>query len=244
MAFNLYEEETNLPNREEEAGPSRGGWPSGDSTPANELPASGTLSASQTLTRYLLQHSMGRLTPVLAAVLAFAAGAAGCGSEEPKSAAPSSAEVRKAYAGAPAPLRAVHAQANDLLDGGPEAFKRRLRELRGHPVVVNKWGSWCDPCRREIPYFQRQAVEHAKRVAFLGVDALDPRPDAEALLEKLPLPYPSYRDEDFDISAIFNGVAATPSTAFYDAKGELAFMKQGEYRTERDLARDIERYAR
>jgi cytochrome c biogenesis protein CcmG, thiol:disulfide interchange protein DsbE len=187
---------------------------------------------------------MGRLTPVLAVGIALAVGAPGCGSEEPESAAVPSAKARKAFEGAPAPLRAVHAQANELLDGGAEAFKARLRKLRGYPVVVNKWGSWCDPCRREIPYFQSQAVKNAKRVAFLGVDALDPLPEAEALLERLPLPYPSYRDDDLKISAVFNGVAATPATAFYDADGELAFMKQGEYRSERDLARDIARYAR
>lgn len=187
---------------------------------------------------------MGRFLPVLASLLVGATLAAGCGDSETDSAAPPAAEVRKAYARAPAPLREVHAQANELLDGGADAFEKRLRELRGHPVVVNKWGSWCEPCRRELPYFQRQAVEHAERVAFLGVDVLDPVPEAEALLEQVPLSYPSYRDEDLKVSAVFNAVASTPATAFYDSKGELAYMKQGEYRSERDLARDIERYAR
>jgi cytochrome c biogenesis protein CcmG/thiol:disulfide interchange protein DsbE len=187
---------------------------------------------------------MGRLTPLVAASVALAVAVAGCGSEEPESAAVPGAKVRKAYAGAPAPLRAVHEQANQLLEGGPKAFEARLRDLRGYPVVVNKWGSWCDPCRRELPYFQRQAVENARRVAFLGVDTMDPLPDAKALLEELPLPYPSYREDGLEISTLFNGVVGTPVTAFYDSKGELAYMKQGEYRTERDLAQDIQRYAR
>jgi cytochrome c biogenesis protein CcmG/thiol:disulfide interchange protein DsbE len=187
---------------------------------------------------------MRRLTPVLATALALASVLTACGSGQTESAAPPSAKVREAYAGAPAPLRAVHAQASQLLDGGPDAFKERLLELRGHPVVVNKWGSWCPPCRREIPYFQRQAVENAKRVAFLGVDVIDPRPEAEAMLKDLPLPYPSYRDDDLKVSALFNAVAGTPVTAFYDSGGEIAYVKQGEYRTERDLAQDIERYAR
>jgi thiol-disulfide isomerase/thioredoxin len=187
---------------------------------------------------------MGRSTPLIVAALTLAIGSAGCGSDEPESAAVPSGEAREAYADAPAPLLAVHEQANELLDGGPKAFQARLRELRGYPVVVNKWGSWCDPCRRELPYFQRQAVANAKRVAFLGVDALDVRPDAEAMLEELPLPFPSYRDDDLKISGLFNATTATPVTAFYDSKGELAYVKQGEYRTERDLARDVERYAR
>jgi cytochrome c biogenesis protein CcmG/thiol:disulfide interchange protein DsbE len=187
---------------------------------------------------------MGRLTPLLAVALALAMAAAGCGSEEPESAAVPTSKARKAYAGAPAPLRAVHDQANELLEGGPKAFEARLRELRGYPVVVNKWGSWCDPCRRELPHFQRQAVVHAKRVAFLGVDAIDPLEEAKAMLEELPLPFPSYRDDDLKVSAVFNAVAATPATAFYDSKGKLAYLKQGEYKTEQDLARDIQRYAR
>lgn len=188
---------------------------------------------------------MGGFLPVIACFLALATVAGGCGSSETESAGPPESEIRAAFAGAPAPLRELHAQANELLGGGPDAFEKRLRALRGHPVVVNKWGSWCDPCRRELPHFQSQAVEHAKRVAFLGVDAgPDPRPDAEALLEKIPLTYPSYVDDDLKISALFDGVVATPVTAFYDSKGELAYMKQGEYKSERDLARDIERYAR
>jgi len=202
------------------------------------------LSASQTLTRYLLQHSMGRFLLVLACFVALALAAIGCGSSDTESAAPSNAKARKAYAGAPAPLEKLYEQSNKLLDGGKEAFEQRLRELRGYPVVVNKWGSWCEPCRRELPFFQAQAVANAKRVAFLGVDAIDPVPEAEELLEELPLTYPSYKDEDLKVSGAFNGTVATPVTAFYDSKGELAYMKQGEYRSEQDLARDIARYAR
>jgi cytochrome c biogenesis protein CcmG, thiol:disulfide interchange protein DsbE len=187
---------------------------------------------------------MRRFLPSLLCFLALAPSLAACGSSDTASKAPSDAVAREAYASAPAPLRALYEQSNELLGGGKDAFEDRLRELRGHPVVVNKWGSWCDPCRRELPHFQRQAIAHARDVAFLGVDAVDVVPDAEALLEKLPLTYPSYTDEDLKISGLFNGVAVTPVTAFYDAKGELAYMKQGEYASEQDLARDIRRYAR
>lgn len=173
-----------------------------------------------------------------------AALAAGCGGDDPQSAAPSREATRAALKGAPAPLAAVHAQANELLDGGPQAFERRLAELRGYPVVVNKWGSWCGPCRDEFPYFQRQALEHGKRVAFLGVDVQESKAAGRGLLEELPVSYPSYWDKDLKISAVFNGVAATPATAFYDAKGKLAYLKQGVYLSERDLAEDIRRYAR
>jgi thiol-disulfide isomerase/thioredoxin len=187
---------------------------------------------------------MPRFLPALACFLVTGAIATGCGGDEPKSAAPSPAAARAALKGSPPPLAALHAQANELLDGGPEAFRERLERLKGYPVVVNKWGSWCGPCRDELPYFQRLAVEHGKRVAFLGVDVQESKDQGRGLLEKLPVSYPSYWDPRLTISAVFNGVAGTPSTAFYDAKGELAYLKQGAYLSERDLAEDIRRYAR
>jgi cytochrome c biogenesis protein CcmG/thiol:disulfide interchange protein DsbE len=187
---------------------------------------------------------MSRFLLLLLAVLALGAAAIGCGDGEPESAAPSAAEQREALAGAPAPLAAVHAQANELLDGGPEAFERRLAELEGYPVVVNKWGSWCGPCREEFPYFQNQALERGKRVAFLGVDVQESKDEGRSLLEEYPVSYPSYWDKDLKVSAVFNGVAGTPVTAYYDRAGELAYVHQGVYSNEQDLADDIRRYAR
>ena len=187
---------------------------------------------------------MTRLPPILAWVVAIAVGLTACGGDEPEDAAPSEARTRAALAGAPAPLAALHAQSNELLDGGPEAFEARLARLKGHPVVVNKWASWCDPCRRELPHFQRQALKHGKRIAFLGVDANDNDGDAREFIEEFPVTYPSYKDPDLKVSAVFNGVVGFPTTAFYDSKGELAYVKQGVYLEEADLVEDIERYAR
>lgn len=187
---------------------------------------------------------MRRFPLILVCFVAIVVGLPACGSDDPESATPSKAQERKALAGAPAPLAALHAQANELLDGGPKAFERRLAQLEGHPVVVNKWASWCDPCRRELPHFQRQALKHGKRVAFLGVDANDNDGDAREFLEKFPVSYPSYKDPHLKVSAVFNGVAAFPTTAFYDSDGELAYVKQGVYLEEKDLVEDIERYAR
>ena len=187
---------------------------------------------------------MVRFLPFLVCSVTAGVAATGCGSHEPQSAAPTPTAARAALKGAPAPLAALHAQANELLDGGPKAFEARIAELRGYPVVVNKWGSWCGPCREEFPYFQSQALKHGKRVAFLGVDVQESKQEGRGLLEEFPVSYPSYWDKDLKVSAVFNGVAATPVTAFYDSKGELAYLKQGVYSSERDLAKDIQRYAR
>jgi cytochrome c biogenesis protein CcmG, thiol:disulfide interchange protein DsbE len=184
---------------------------------------------------------MRRLLPLVACSLV----AAGCGQSTPRSAAPGSpAAERAAFAGAPAPLAAVHGQANRLLGGGPKAFKAQLRALHGHPVVVNKWASWCPPCRAEFPLFQRESLRHARRVAFLGVDANDSDSDARRFLRRLPLTYPSYRDPKLAIAATFHGVEAFPTTAFYARSGRLVFVKLGGYTNGRLLAADIARYAR
>ena len=178
----------------------------------------------------------------LAVTAACAAALAGCGEEsEPPVAAPVQEER---LAGAPAPLAALHQQANRLLPGGASAFRKRLRELKGYPVVVNKWASWCPPCRAEFPHFRNQAVKHAKTVAFLGVDSNDNDANARKFLRKLPVTYPSYRDPDSKVAAVFRGVQAFPVTAFYDRRGKLAYLHQGGYASERRLAQDIDRYAR
>lgn len=209
------------------------------------------LSASLALTRYLLQHSVRRFLPLAVCLAALAAPIAGCGGgDEGGDARPEgprggeTAAIPDELAGAPPPLAALHRQANRLLDGGPDAFEARLAKLEGYPVVVNKWGSWCTPCREELPWFQSQALERGKEIAFLGVDAVDPEDEARALLEEVPLSFPSYKDPDSKVSAVFNGVVATPVTAFYDSGGELAYLKQGAYENEQALVEDIERYAR
>jgi cytochrome c biogenesis protein CcmG, thiol:disulfide interchange protein DsbE len=178
------------------------------------------------------------------AVLACAAILAGCGGDEPESAAPGPAATKSALAGSPAPLAALHRQGNDLLGGGADAFKERLADLEGYPIVVNKWASWCGPCRAEFPHFQRQALERGKKVAFLGVNSNDNDGAARKFLERFPVPYPSYKDPDLKIADVFKGALAFPATAFYDSKGKLAYLKQGQYLSEDKLAADIRRYAK
>ena len=152
------------------------------------------------------------------------------------------AQARNALAGAPAPLAALHAQSNQLLRGGRRAFRARLAELRGHPVVINKWASWCGPCQAEFPVFQRVATSHGKRVAFLGVDGHDKRAAASAFLRSHPLPYPSYEDPDEAISRAIGAPANYPITVFLDARGRTAFIHQGLYASAADLTADLRRY--
>jgi thiol-disulfide isomerase/thioredoxin len=150
----------------------------------------------------------------------------------------------KALAGAPKPLAQLYDQAGRLLPGGTPAFQNSLAALRGYPVVVNNWASWCGPCREEFPFFQRLSAKLGKRVAFLGVDSADSGAAAKTFLDELPVPYPSYSDPDKKISALLRITVGLPGTAFYDSDGKLAYVRQGQYASESDLAADIRRYAR
>jgi thiol-disulfide isomerase/thioredoxin len=178
------------------------------------------------------------IVPVLLAVLL-----AGCGSHA-HSAAPSAQQTQAAFQGSPPPLAALHAQANQVLAGGPQAFKARLGELRGYPVVVNKWASWCGPCRSEFPSFQKAAVDFGGRVAFVGVNGKgDTTSEATAFLRQFPVTYPSYEDPKESIARTIQATQFDPLTVFIDRQGKIAFVHAGAYPDLAALVHDIRFYA-
>ena len=143
---------------------------------------------------------------------------------------------------APATLRLLRGQANTLIEGGVDAFEARMNDLRGTPVVVNVWASWCGPCRLEFPFFQAQAIQRGDEIAFLGVDTEDSEDAAYTFLEELPLPYPSYFDPDGEIADDLDVGPGIPNTLFIDRSGEVAFHLRGPVQSEGDLAHYIDDY--
>jgi cytochrome c biogenesis protein CcmG/thiol:disulfide interchange protein DsbE len=168
--------------------------------------------------------------------------AGGDSAREPAAPAFDVAQAKRQLAGAPAPLAALYEQPSTILDGGVKAFQRRIDGLAGHPAVVNKWASWCRPCRAEFPIFQQVATERGKQLAFLGINAGDKRPAAEKFLATRPLPYPSYEDPHEEIAQDLKIPKFFPMTLFLDARGKTAFIHTGEYTSRKDLEADIERY--
>ena len=191
---------------------------------------------------------MGRITraraPLAAATIGLLLiGLAACGSGAGGGDASKAPDYQRALAGAPKPLAALYGQANQLLPGGTSAFEQRLADLRDHPVVVNKWASWCGPCRIEFPWFQDLSAKLGKRVAFVGVDSNDSSAAAKTFLGEYPVPYPSYADPGSDIARVIKATVGFPGTAFYDSAGKLVFVRQGQYPNKAALASDIKRYA-
>ena len=70
------------------------------------------------------------------------------------------------------------------LGGGPDVD---LSALEG-PLVVNLWAQWCEPCRDELPFYQRLHEEGAGKVRVLGIDYLDPQPGGAIALAEAPGP--------------------------------------------------------
>jgi len=96
----------------------------------------------------------------------------------------------------------------------------RLQDLRGYPVVINFWASWCGPCRSEIPRFTAAAARLRGRVAFVGIDVQDVTSDARAFLPRFHVNYVSVRDGG-DGSYGDYGLTGVPETYFVDARGRV-----------------------
>lgn len=186
-----------------------------------------------------------RLLAVAASLLALALSA--CGSDPEPQAALTTAEVRSALdkpaSGQSDAARRLEEQAGALLgsgDAAPARLERELAALRGMPAVVNIWAQWCAPCKRELPIFQRVAINRRGQVAFLGV-AADRKPKAQELLAEIALPFPSILDPDAEISNAA-GVRSLPKTLFFDAQGRRVSIKLGDYPTAEALQADLARY--
>ncbi len=177
----------------------------------------------------------------LLALLALVA--TGCGSSAGGDYGGKHPDYATALAGSPAPLAALHSQADKLLPGGTEAYEKRIAALAGYPIVANVWASWCGPCRFEFPVLQKLSARYGKRVAFLGIDSQDSDDGASTFLAEAPVPYPSYTDPDKKIADSLGATLGLPDTAFYDETGKLVYLKQGPYAHDSELEEDVERYA-
>jgi thiol-disulfide isomerase/thioredoxin len=106
-----------------------------------------------------------------------------------------------------------------------------LASLRGRPVVVNFFASWCTPCRTELPEFLSVSQRAGGRIAFVGVDS-EENGDGLALARNSGITaWPLARDVGgSQLSGLRDSLEATPGmpvTAFYDAGGRLLSVRLG-----------------
>jgi thiol-disulfide isomerase/thioredoxin len=108
----------------------------------------------------------------------------------------------------------------------------RLSDYRGRPVVVTLFASWCDACRQELPAFADLARQRAPGVVFIGVDSLETG-DGGAMARRYGLAESGFilaRDTGLGSSAYHDAIHARgmPATAFYNSRGQLLQVDQGE----------------
>jgi cytochrome c biogenesis protein CcmG/thiol:disulfide interchange protein DsbE len=106
---------------------------------------------------------------------------------------------------------------------GPALARGRvsLGDLRGTPVVLNMWASWCNPCREEAGRLQAGWRALGPRgVLFLGLDIQDLEGDARAFSHKYGMTYPSVREPGRDVANRY-GATGIPETFFLDARGRV-----------------------
>lgn len=95
-----------------------------------------------------------------------------------------------------------------------------LTELRGYPIVINFWASWCIPCKTEAPLLAASARAHAGTVAFLGIDIQDFTSDAHKFLRRYKTNYVSVRDGGSSTYDNY-GLTGIPETYYLDRRGRI-----------------------
>ncbi len=116
-----------------------------------------------------------------------------------------------------------------------------LSSLRGQPVIINFWASWCPPCRAEMPALQAVYEEYQGQVALLAVNAAnqDNLTDALALLAETGATFPVLLDTDGAVNRLY-AITSLPTTFFIGADGVIAEVVIGGPMTEAGLRARIE----
>ena len=154
----------------------------------------------------------------------------GCASEEGSAASPTTtASAASALTACPEQTGAK-AQGGQLLPAlsfdCPGGGSLDLGRAPGVPTVVNLWGSWCTPCREELPLMQEFADAAAGQVRVVGVISKDGRPQAESFAVDAGVTFPSALDGEGELMAGL-GINVLPHTYFLDADGGLVYTQVG-----------------
>jgi cytochrome c biogenesis protein CcmG/thiol:disulfide interchange protein DsbE len=101
-----------------------------------------------------------------------------------------------------------------------------LSELRGMPVVLNFWATWCPPCRAELPELQAASEKYAGQIAIIGVNQAEPPAAVQAFAGKLGLAFEIPLDTEAKVSHTY-GVRSLPTTFFIDRQGVIRQIQIG-----------------
>lgn len=114
--------------------------------------------------------------------------------------------------------------ATDFMVYDREGNAVKLSEMRGKPVVINFWATWCGPCKSELPAFQQAFETYGEDVQFMMVDMVSGRTETKAgaieYVDGQGYTFPLYFDED-ETAVVAYEITAVPATFVINAEGEL-----------------------
>jgi cytochrome c biogenesis protein CcmG/thiol:disulfide interchange protein DsbE len=123
--------------------------------------------------------------------------------------------------GAPEHAPPPRAQAFTLARLGHPGQHISLAQYAGHPLILNFFASWCEPCRRETPLIARFYRSHQRSVVIVGIDVNDSDPAGLAFARKMGVAYPVAADPAPMTMALSYGVTALPQTFFLNAQHRI-----------------------
>jgi len=143
---------------------------------------------------------------------------------------PSVAAVLPPHLEPDAAARVIPMVLPDLTLADPNGVVHRLSDFAGHPLIVNFWATWCEPCRREIPLLIR--LRHARSgtgLAIVGI-AVDFRAAVVKYAHAAGIDYPLLIGEDKGLEAAnaFGMDLVFPFSVFADGQGRVVAVKVGE----------------
>ncbi len=107
----------------------------------------------------------------------------------------------------------------------PDGRYTTLAELRGRPVLINFWATWCPPCRAEIPELL-DAAQAYPELAILAVNVSESAVQVSSFAEQFRMKVPVVMDPQGEISDLY-GVNGLPTTLFLDAGGRVLAVRPG-----------------
>jgi peroxiredoxin len=103
----------------------------------------------------------------------------------------------------------------------------RLADYRGRAVLVNFWATWCEPCRAEMPSFERLRASEAQRVTVLAVNLAEPESRIRKFLDATPVRYPILLDRDGTTARAWQA-RMLPATYVIGPDGKIRYRHVGE----------------
>ncbi len=123
----------------------------------------------------------------------------------------------------------------ECLDGNSKVL---LESIKG-PALINVWGSWCIPCRQEMPYLR--ALAATKRIQIIGIDVEEADMEsARKFVIEQGMSWPNLYDKDGSTKSAFG--MGVPVTWFLNSKSEVAYKHVGVLKSEAQLFAEVEKY--